>query len=316
MNDKLKLTGENMGYKQFLLKRFLYAVAFFIGFQVLIIGAQWQEKNNILSDYAEAFETSFVTDDETKAQLEEVSKLYVNSIKVYENDFKFDFDKEALVEDVIENTPVKKRLLAELVAETVVEKVNQYNDVYYKWYFLLISTVLAVLGFHMPVYLLNYRIKSASMRMADEVNQYQTIVMMLMHVDNMSIKIILEWMERFSYCFKESINDCINELPFNEEKALKKLRDSETFEPFKRFINNMLVVNEQGLEAAFDEIVSDRKNAIEERKSDNLIIMEKKASKATLICLIPLIFFVAFYLFYPIYAYTSTLQASLSLTGM
>ena len=38
MNDKLKLTGEHMGYKQFILKQVMVAVAVFIAFQVILFG--------------------------------------------------------------------------------------------------------------------------------------------------------------------------------------------------------------------------------------------------------------------------------------
>lgn len=306
INDKLKLTGEHMGYKQFLLKRILFGIAFFVGFQIVMIGSQWQEKNNILNDYAESFSSSFISDEKTKEQMKEAAILYVKTLEKQDG-----IDRDALIENIMHNSSVKRPLLAEVVADTVIDKINQYNNVYYRWYFLIIGIGLFVFGFFVPVFILKYQISTIKMGMQDEVNQYQTIVMMLMHVDNMSIKIILEWMERFSYCFKESINNCINELPFDEEKALKKLRDSETFEPFKRFVNNMLIVNEQGLIAAFNEIVSERKNSLEERKSDNEIITHKKARKATFISLIPLGFALISYMIYPLWVLVNDLQSTI-----
>lgn len=301
VNDKLKLTGEHMGYSQFLLKRILYAVVFFIGFQILMIVAQQMEKENILNDYADAFSTSFISDEETKEGMIEAAKIYLRSRELIDNNF--DLDK--VTEDIQVTTPINKPLLAEMVAELVLEKIGQYNDIYYRWYFLLVSLALAVLGYYLPMFILDNRIKNIHMSMEDEVNQYQTIVMMMMHVDGISIKIMLEWMERFAYCFKEAIQTCINELPKNEEQALKKLRDSETFYPFKRFINSFLCINEQGMIAAFDEIVSDRENSMEERKSNNKIICEKKAFRATVICVIPFAFTIAAYLIYPFLVYVN-----------
>lgn len=309
INDKLKLTGEHMGYSQFLLKRILFAIAFFIGFQVIIVTAQWQEKRNILNDYTEAFATSFISNDETREEMVEAAKTYIRSKEITKNNF----DVDKVTEEIRVSTPIKKPLLAEMVAQLVVEKINKYNNVYYRWYFLLISVALAVLGYQIPMLMLNSQIKNINMSMEDEVSQYQTIVMMLMHVDGISIKTMLEWMERFAYCFKESIQTCINELPRNEEQALKKLRDSETFYPFKRFINNFLCVNEQGMVAAFDEIVSDRENSMEERKSNNEITGRKKSGKSTVICVIPTAFYFIFYVMYPLMVY---INDSFSLMGM
>lgn len=295
INDKLKLTGEHMGYKQFLLKRVLYAVGLFVVFQLLMVTALWQERRNILTDFSNAFSTSFISTQEYEEQMEAAARMYVDALKHEEK-----IDAEAVQREIMENTPVKRPQMAQLVVQAVVEKINTYNDVYYRWWYMLIAAVVMALGYKLPMFMLDYRIKTIRMGMEDEVVQYQTIVMMLMHTDNITVKIMLEWIERFAYCFKESINACINELPHDEEKALKKLRDSETFHPFKRFINNFLCIDKQGIVAAFDEIVQDHENAIEDRKTDNEIITEKKAMRATFICVIPGVIEIAMYLIYPI----------------
>ena len=296
VNDKLKLTGEHMGYKQFLLKRILCAAAVFLAFQIIMVTSIWQEKNHILTDFSDAFNSSTFATEEYEEQMKEAAILFLNEEAVWNENI----DVEELQQEIMNDTTIKRPVLAQMVAETVVEKINLYNNVYYRWWYLLISLGVMVMGYQFPMFMLNYQIKNIKEGMEDEVVQFQTIVMMLMHVDNISIKIILEWIERFSYCFKESINTCINELPHDEEKALKKLRDSETFAPFKRFINNFLCINKQGVIAAFDEIVQEHENALEDRKTDNEIFLVKKANKATLISIIPLVFEGVFYLLVPL----------------
>lgn len=308
MNDKLKLTGEHMGYKQFILKQVMVAGAVFIAFQVIMATSIWQEKYNILNDYANAFSTSFVADEDYRKEMEETSKVFVDVVRsnpALNN-------KEALTQEIMNNSNITKPLMAELVSDLVITKVNSVNAVYYKWYYLLISIGIAFIGFKTPLLILEYQVRSIKMNMEDEVGQFQTIVMMLMYVDNMSIRTILEWMERFSYCFKESIQTCINELPADEERALSKLRDSETFQPFKRFVNNLLIVNEQGMEAAFDEIVQERSNAMEDRKKDNEEICKKKATYATIICMIPIAFELLAYMIYPMFEFARSMQAAMN----
>lgn len=295
VNDKLKLTGEHMGYKQFLLKRILCAIGFFMAFQVLMVTALWQEKQHILTDFSNSFSTSFISTEEYEQQMTDAAIMYMDAMKGT-----VDIDTEDLQVEIMENTSVKRPQMAKMVAETVAEKVNAYNDVYYRWWYLLLAVAVMALGYQFPMFMLNYRIKAIKMGMEDEVVQYQTIVMMLMYTDNITIKIMLEWIERFSYCFKESVNACINELPHDEEKALKKLRDSETFAPFKRFVNNFLCIDKQGIVSAFDEIIQDHENAIKDRETDNKILMEKKAMRATYICVIPSLIEVALYLGYPL----------------
>lgn len=311
VNDKLKLTGEHMGYKQFLLKKILCAAGLFVAFQVIMITSIWQEKKNILTDFSEEFNTSYISNEEYEQEMIEAARMYVENTSWYEDECTV----EELQENIIQNTSIKRPLMAQMVAETVVDKINEYNDVYYRWWYLLISVGIMMVGFNLPMFILNSRIRSIKTGMEDEVVQYQTIVMMLMYTDNITIKIMLEWIERFSYCFKESINTCINELPHDEERALKKLRDSETFYPFKRFINNFLCINEQGVVAAFDEIVQEHENALKDRETDNEIQLNKRSQKAGFICIAPLAFEVIMYLIYPMTELAGNMQSYLQNFG-
>lgn len=308
LNDKLKLTGEQMGFKQFLLRRILIAIAFFAGFQFLILVSQWQEKQNILSDYTTSFSSTYVGDAELEAEMRRVAAKYMNNKKLYENGLG---DPDTIKEDIVATTAIKKPYLAEMIVEELTNKVNTYNDIYYQWYFLLGSIGLMYIGFMIPMWMLNGKIKSIKMGMEDEVNQFQTIVMLLMHVDGMSIQVVLEWIERFSYCFQESIQTCINDLPYDEQVALKNLRNSESFEYFKQFVNNLLIVNDQGLVAAFEEIVSERKHNLENRKTNRMIIRQNKARKATYICIVPLAFLIVVYIIYPLGIFATNMWSSM-----
>ena len=94
--------------------------------------------------------------------------------------------------------------------------------------------------------------------MEDEVIQFQTIVLILMHVDGIMIDTVLEWMERFAFCFKTSISECIINLEYSTQKALQKMKNVETFPPFKRFVDNLLMVDDEDILTAFAEIETDR----------------------------------------------------------
>lgn len=306
LNDKLKLTGDQMGYKQFLLQRILIVIAFFVGFQSVILLSQWQEKRNILSDFSNSFSSSYVGDPALEEEMRQVAAEFISNNRN-------GIDPEKAKEEIISTTTIKKPYLAEMIVEEVNVKISTYNDIYYRWYFLVFSIFLMYIGFMLPMWMLNGRIKSIQMGMEDEVNQYQTIVMLLMHVDGMSIQVILEWIERFSYCFQESIQTCINDLPYDEQVALKNLRNSESFEYFKQFVNNMLVVNDQGLVAAFEEIVSEREHNLENRKTNRMIMRHKKARKATYICILPLAFLIVAYIIYPIGSFAGNMWTAMGL---
>ncbi len=310
INNKLKQTGEHMGYKQFLLKRILWAVTMGVIVQFLIVGASGQQKKFILNDFSSSFNSSFITDREYQETMRETAKMYANSKQLIKNDF----DKDALVEDIVTNSPVTNRTYAEMVVDEIIKKLEESSNIYYRWYYLFVVFAGVLLGYNIPLIILNYSFKSMRMGMEDEVNQFQTIVLMLMHVDGMNIKTILEWMERFAYIFKDPISRCIIELPYGEEKALKKLRASEPFSPFIRFVNNLLSVNDQGIIASFEEIVSERVSNQEDRKVENEIISKKKSGRAAFICFIPIMFEIVCYLVYPMLQLANTFQSELDMS--
>lgn len=306
--EQLKLNGERIGYKQFLLKRILYAIACMIAAQVLIMGAQKEQTKLLLNDFSNAFNTSYQFSKEDVDTMEFVAKAYLD--EKHRAGIK-DMDIDALTDKVQTEQGIARRDEAMLIAAELITRTQALSVNYYKWFYLFIVFAAGVVGYMLPLAFLKYRASEMRKGMEDEVNQFQTIVLILMNVDNMSIGIILEWMERFAYCFKEPISKCIMELPMDEEGALKELR-LEPFEPFRRFVNNMLNVNAQGVVAAFEDIASEKANSNEERKMDNQMRSEKKASRAKIFAVIPLGIEMAGYLLYPMVAMSSDILRQLN----
>ena len=79
------------------------------------------------------------------------------------------------------------------------------------------------------------------MSMEDEVSQFQTLILILMHVDGVNTIMLLEWMERFAFVFKDSISTCIIDLPHSGQKAIQAMQDKESFAPFKSLCLNLLL---------------------------------------------------------------------------
>lgn len=154
---------------------------------------------------------------------------------------------------------------------------------------LLISIVASILGFNVPFLIMLYQVSIMKMNMEDEVIQFQTLALILMHVGGITVDVLLEWMDRFAFCFKDSISTCIINLESSVQDQLEKLKESEPFPPFKRFVDNMLAVDNVGIESAFDEIATEREYYQKKREQDNEIIINKKASRGKIIAFIPLI---------------------------
>lgn len=170
---------------------------------------------------------------------------------------------------------------------------------YLLWQEVLLSCLFAYLAYWLPYWLLLYRRKIMQMNMEDEVIQFQSIIMMLMNIDRMSVLSILELMESFAVIFRDSIQDCINDYNAGDMEALEDMKDKEAFEPFKRLVDNFLISDKIGIEKAFDEITSDHLYYQDKRKQENEINLSKKVVIGKLIAYVPIIVTIGLYLIVP-----------------
>lgn len=169
----------------------------------------------------------------------------------------------------------------------------------YDWYELIIMIVIAFLCFFLPDIRLRFHHKIAMMGREDEMIRYQSIVLMLMYIERISILEILERIEEFSYNFRKIIQNCINNFNTSDVLALQELKEGTEFLPFRRFVDNLSISDEIGVELAFDEVAADRAYFQEKRKQENEMNLNKRFELARFIAYIPAILVIGGYLILP-----------------
>jgi len=257
-------------------------------------------KNNLLSDFSDAFESSIVPDEEYRKNMQMVAELVTDK-------YAKNISKEDILSDVTESGI--NSTYAELMVKEIYARLEQSFKVYYKWYFLVFSLFAAVLGYYMPYILLSYKAKVINMNKEDEVSRYRTIAIILMHIEGTTIYTILEWMDRFSLCFRENIQECLLKMNTSQKQALLDLKDSDPFVPFRHFVDNLISADASGVEQAFASVESDREHSKDKRKSDNEKIVAVKASKAQVITMIPFFTTMALYILFPFIQYAIEMYA-------
>ena len=299
-DEMLRFTGDRLGINAFVLKRYVVSFALIVATTLVLFTSIFRSKVQILSDFTSEFTSSSYTTSEYRDIMRETAKNYTEqTTKMTSKNLTAQQQKENISADILENTDISDKKIADSVAEVVVERNEQYKDVYFKWYYLLVIIAVGIIGYYIPLWLLMFKQQAVRMNMEDEVAQFQTLALILARVDGSNIALLLEWMERFAYCFKNSISQCIIDLPHGGQKALIALRDAEPFRLFKSYVNCMISVDEVGMVTAFSSIETDRAYYKEKRQEDNNRMMAKKSNYAKWISIIPLFFVFAFYLIYP-----------------
>jgi len=301
IGDKLKMTGNKMGTRAYLLSRFLIAIGCVFLVNVLAFVVVGNQKNDLLTNFTTAFENSVVPNDDYRIIMQEAAKEYAANYK-YVTSTDPEEQADILAKYIAAEKGIKPRY-AKDIATSVIEHTQEAFNVYYKWWMLLISFGAGIIGFYAPLFILDYKVKISNMNMEDEVIQFQTIVIILMYQDGVTINVILKWLERFAFIFKDSIRKCIINMELNQQESLKKLRESESFEPFKNFVSQLIASDDTKIAEAFSSIDNDREYYRDKRKQDNEEILAKKSSNAYMAAFVPYGVFLALYVIVPFSIY-------------
>lgn len=296
IDSEMRAIGDHTGAKAFLMKRTVYAVIGFMMGLLVTIGGTYVGKSDLLDDYYADF-----------AEIKTVTPEYKESMYTMAGDMikehlKDDITEEELTAEIKEYYQTTT-LTATQVAASVIEHKTEYLDRYYRWWYLVISIIVGLVAAYVPVALLRLNARTIDARRQDEVMEYQTLMLIMMHIPGMSVGKVLEWLEKFSSIFLEDIITCRAELGAGQEKALLKMRDSESFEPFRSFCDCLLGVDRSGLEDAFSEVESEHAYFMKQKEINRDADLVNKKVIAKDLALVPMWLVMGFYLLIPMFRY-------------
>ena len=312
LKETLKRIGETISPRQLLLKRMLISIVVLIICLFLSFFMHYSNKYNLIYRVSDI---DLQATSITSKQSELMKETILNYTNQYKNDAITEDNLLSILtnEGIFYNTSINERIVKE-----VITRINKYQNEYFKWYELLICFGVAGVAFQVPLWAVLYKKRVLLLNMEDEVNQFNSIIYMMMYINHITVKDLLEQLELFAIVFKQSIQECINDYNSGDIEALKRLKERENFGPLRRLVDNLIRCDAISIDKAFDEIASDRENYHDRRKQENEISIQKRADIAKTISWIPAVL-VTIYLLFPIfYASLKELEGfreSLSMLG-
>lgn len=294
--DDLKAVGDMNGTNVFYLKRIACSLLCAVLVVFVSIVGIGRAKAMLVTTWDTCYADALVPNETYRKQMQDFSLAFSGRIK----DPKL--ERDDLMQEVLHTT--QDETMASMIVDELMARNEQMKTYYFKWYMLLIALVGAVAGFFIPGMLLKYRKGIMALNREDEVAQFRTLILILMHEDGMTLDVILEWMERFANSFKASIRECQMNLNYSGQGALEKLRETEGgFAPFRRLVDSLMTVDKVGLEAAFDNLETEREYYQKERTLDGERLLAKRARKANKIQMVPVFTILILYLMIPFGTY-------------
>lgn len=275
----LKRVGSSISVSMFYAEKLTSAIAVMLLFTVVIFSVDFKEKQTLLNDFTEVFSADYAIDETYIEDLKEFAQNEVE-LNIREKGLTEEEISQSILDDLVSEGTVAKASEAKAIADSLAKRVTDYNNIYFRFYYILIMYALGVIGYMIPDFVLRSRYKAMEMEMEDEITQFQSIALIMMHIKESTVEDTLVWMEKFSRCFKNSITTCITNLDSGEEDALNDLKEKETAPQFHKIINSLINVDKVGFEAAFDSLETERKFLTEKRSEDNKEVIKKKSKKA------------------------------------
>ncbi len=270
-------------------------VAFLMGI-VLFLGLNINTRNTIL--YEPQMPQGYLGGKLSEQELEKLQKVtdFDREIILSIGDkASFEEIKEYLTEEIKLDTNE-----ADIRAQRIMEKMKKLSSNKFWWWQLLLCLAFFWAGFHFPVLNLWFMANVRKIDMEEEVAQFHTIILMLMHMNRVHVEEVLEWMEAFSLYFKEPLQTCLSNFSSDPYEALEELKSDVAFPPFIRIIENLqLACEDLGMARAFEDLENEMTFNREARKENNERLVEKRKNLGNVIGFMPIYMLIILYLIIP-----------------
>lgn len=279
----LKRIGETYSVRVLYLKKIIYLVAAVILTSVIVMAGHADRRSQLLNDVSTIDTLSDTADGSQITAMEELIPVYVSA---YVSGKEMP-EREELISTLLAEKGIRSEMVASDAADEIIRRVEEYKNERFSFIDILIIAFVSFLACGYPTQMLDLRANIIENRMQEEVIQFQSLINMLAMVPGSTPVTILEAMEEFSVVFKPAIRRCINEYNIDDQEALMHMRDSETYYGFKKIVDDFLMVDEVGMEKAFEEISDEITNFKEDRRLDRAMLLDNEVLLATLLAVIP-----------------------------
>ncbi len=308
INERMKLSGDHTGPKAFIVQCWILAAAAFIITNVIFGTAVVQNIQSIADNMESDFVNTIVPNDNyTRIMAEESALLVRQHIKDKE------VDEDALRKQIVEDQPALYRAeYTNAVIDSFMKRRQRYAGLYYKWWYLLTAIFISIIAFHVPYWVLKFKSQSVNVGKEDEVNSFNTLMLIFMNMDGIGTENILEWLERFAFFYKDNISECIINFERDNQKALEDLLESDPAYDFKRFAKGLMKIDDVGIKESFEDLETQQDYMNSRREQYNHKMSMIKSQHAARLAFIPGIILIALYFITPLAYYSIKMITNLA----
>ena len=177
----------------------------------------------------------------------------------------------------------------ETQAERLQSKYNSYHNMEFHWWYAFIYIACYGIGWMLPDFLLNLRVKLVKSEAEMDVLQLQTIIAILMDttLDTMSV---IYWLAKSSDIHKDVLTYCYHEYVRDAKYALLHLKSRSAIPEFSAMCEKLVTtIHQVTLAEAFEDLIAERDNTMKVREVVQLEALKSKRNLAGPIATFPMV---------------------------
>ena len=290
-NEELKKLRGFGNVKEFLVRQILFMTGGFLLSVTLCFAAFSYEKNESLRK-VEINEYRVYNMDE--AQKQALSERLTEYFMMLKDEGVRDLDT------ISEIVQISKDASLQSACEAVIkERLDEYDKVGFKPGYLLIIVFSTVVGFYAPhimLLLMNWQNELTKQR---ETLQLQTLILILMHHERMTVEEILRWMKYFAGVFVIAFERAVDDYSFRRREALRNLKSEVAYEPLMRIVDCLIACDDITVENAFSDLENERDYNLEQYRQTGFDSLKERAAFARIVAFLPFVTVMALHLIIP-----------------
>lgn len=177
----------------------------------------------------------------------------------------------------------------ETQAERLEAKYRNYHNMSFHWWYAFVYIACFFIGWMVPDFLLNLRVKLVKSEAEMDVLQLQTIIAILMdtNLDTMSV---IYWLAKSSDIHKDVLTYCYHEYVRDPQYALKHLQSRSAIPEFSSMCDKLITtIHQVTLAEAFEDLIAERDNTMKIREVVQLEALKSKRNLAGPIATMPMV---------------------------
>ena len=146
--------------------------------------------------------------------------------------------------------------------DRLIKKWKKYKNLYFKWYYVIMCYVMAVIAWKLPEAQILLRAYLVRTEAEEDVLQLQTLISILMYtpLDTMSV---IYWMAETSVIHKDALTFAYYEYPSNAEKAIDRMKSKSSISTFHQICQKLTSTIEKiSVLDAFSDLAEDRQHTL------------------------------------------------------